>query len=106
MEGSPPGATFHVDPPEEWDEATSARVRRHFEKLKLARLYASQAGRQLQNIRRSLSRIYEAAGADVVSADLLERSLSCAEVSFNSWDGALYEAASKSDWFCNGGFRA
>ncbi len=106
LEGSPPGATFHVDPPEQWDDATSARVRRHFERLKLARLYASQAGRQLQNIRRSLSNIYEASGADVVSADLLERSLSCADVSLNSWDGALYEAASQSDWFCNGGFRA
>ena len=106
VEGSPPGATFHVDPPEKWDDVTSARVRRHFEKLKLARLYASQAGRELQNIRRSLSNIYEAAGADDVSADLLERSLSCVDVSLNSWEGALYEAASQSDWFCNGGFRA
>lgn len=106
VEGSPPGATFHVGPPERWDGTTSARVRRHFEKLKLARLYASQAGRQIQNIRRSLSYIFEADGADVVSADLLERSRSCADVSLNSWDGALYEAASQSDWFCNGGFRA
>lgn len=106
LEGSPPGATFHVNRAAGWNDATSARVQRHFEKLKLARLYASQAGRQLQNIRRSLSNIYDAAGTDAVRADLLDRSLSCADVSLNSWDGALYEAASQSDWYCNEGFRA
>ena len=105
VEASPPGAVFFVSPPDQWDDSTAARVQRHFDELKLARLYASQAGRQLQNIRRSLSNILDAAGTIAVRDDLIQRSQSCAAVGVNSWDGALYEAASQSDWYCNGGFR-
>jgi len=104
VEGSPPGATFFVRAPADWNAATSARVQRQFSALKLGKLYASQAGRQLQNIKRSLSKIYEAAGLDAVREDLEDRSESCTAVSVNSWEGALYEAASQSDWYCDGGF--
>lgn len=104
VEGSPPGAVFFVGPPLYWNASTTARVQRHFVKLKLGRLYASQAGRQLQNIKRSLHNILEAAGSDAVREDLDHRSQSCAAVSVNSWEGALYEAASQSDWYCAGGF--
>lgn len=104
VQGSPPGATFRIAPPAVWDATTSARAQRHFNRLKLAKLYASQAGRALQNIRKALKSIYDAAGQAAVSEDLLKRSESCADVSLNSWESALYEAASQSDWYCNGGF--
>lgn len=104
VEGSPPGATFFVNAPEHWDAAIAGRVQRQFAALKLGKLYASQAGRQLQNIKRSLSNIYEAAGMDAVRVDLENRSESYAAVSVNSWEGALYEAASQSDWYCDEGF--
>jgi len=106
VQGSPPGATFHIDAPVAWNATTSARAQRHFSRLKLAKLYASQAGRALQNIRKGLTAIYDAAGQAAVSEDLLGRSESCADASLNSWESALYEAASQSDWYCNGGFRA
>lgn len=105
LPGSPPGATFSVIAPDNWDAVTVARVSRHFSMLKLGKLYASQGGRQLQNIRKGLSLIYEAAGADAVRADLVLRAESCADVSINSWEGALYEAAAENQWFYNGGFR-
>lgn len=104
VEGSPPGAIFFVDTPANWDAATATRVQTQFKALKLGRLYASQAGRQLQNIKRSLHHVFEAAGPNTVSEDLEERSQSCAAVSVNSWEGALYEAASQSGWYCDGGF--
>lgn len=106
LEGSPPGATFRVQSPAGWGAITSARAQRHFDKLKLAKLYGSQAGRALQNIRKAIEAIYEASGEDAVREDLIRRSASCADVSLNSWEGALYEAASQSDWYCAGGFRA
>lgn len=106
VQGSPPGAIFSVNTPVGWDGITAQRVIRHFGKLELAKLYASQAGRQLQNIRHSLSKIYDAAGEEAVCADLLERAESCGEVAVNSWEGALYEAASQNNWYCNGGFEA
>ncbi len=104
VEGSPPGGTFSVEAPAHWTAATAARVQGQFTALKLGRLYASQAGRQLQNIKRSLNTIYEAAGLYAVREDLKNRSESCADVSANSWEGALFEAASQSDWYCDGGF--
>lgn len=102
VEKSPPGAIFFVEAPAHWSAATAARVRWQFTTLKLGRLYASQAGRQLQNIKRSLSNIYEAVGMDAVREELEKRSESCTAVSVNSWEGALYEAASQSDWYCDG----
>jgi len=104
VEGSPPGARFFVHAPAHWGAATTARVQRQFSALKLGRLYASQAGRQLQNIKRSLNNIYEAAGLETVREDLAGRSESCEAVSINSWEGALYEAASQNNWYCDGGF--
>lgn len=104
VEGATPGAIFFVEAPEHWGAVTVERVRRQFSNLELGKLYASQAGRQLQNIKRSLSNIYDAAGSDAVRGDLEDRSESCAAVSINSWEGSLYEAASQSDWYCDGGF--
>jgi 5-methylcytosine-specific restriction endonuclease McrA len=105
IEASPPGAYFYVHAPDVWHEVMENRVKYHFQKLKLGKLYASQAGRQLQNIRRSLSDIFDGAGPEAVKEDLVGRSASCADVSTNSWESALYEAAAESDWYCSGGFR-
>ena len=106
VEGSPPAAKFFVDTPEEMEPVIACRVENHFEKLELARLYASQAGRQLQNIKGALGEMYDAAGMDAVRQDLERRARSCADVILNSWEGALFEAAAASDWYCDGGFRA
>lgn len=101
---SPPGAKFFVDPAAGWDPVTTARVNNHFDELELAKLYASQAGRSLQNTRAALRKIYAAAGAVGVSDDLQLRAESIAEVTVNSWEGALFEAAAANDWYCDGGF--
>lgn len=104
IETSPAGATFHVKPPAEWDAVTAARVQNQFTRLKLAALYASQAGRQLQNIRYALKNIFDAGGSDAVRQDLERMFNSLRMIRANSWEVALYEAAAANDWYCNGGF--
>jgi len=106
VEGSPPAATFSVEPPDDWEEEIGTRVKNHFAKLNLAKLYASQAGRQFQNMRSALGEIYDAAGVDAVREDLYRRFRSCTNVMVNSWEGALYQAAATNNWYCDGGFRA
>lgn len=106
VEISPAAARFYVDPPASWGRILSMRVKNHFSKLHLAKLYASQAGRQLQNMRGALGEIYDAAGVDAVREDLERRFRSCRDVRLNSWECALHEAAAASNWYCNGGFRA
>jgi hypothetical protein len=106
IEGSPPAARFVVEAPDDWEDGIATRVRNHFNKLQLAKLYASQAGRQLQNMRGALGEIYDAAGVDAVREDLERRFRSCHDVMVNSWEGALYQAAAASDWYCDNSFRA
>lgn len=106
VEGSPPGARFLVQVPDDWEDVIAARVENHFAKLHLAKLYASQAGRQLQNMRGALTEIYDAAGVVAVRDDLERQHRGCSQASINSWEGALFEAAAASDWYCEGGFRA
>lgn len=106
VQGSPPGARFFVIPNANWDAVTVQRVSNHFDTLKLAKLYASQAGRQLQNMRGALGEIYDAAGPVAVRDDLLRRHRSFSQIQVNSWEAALYAASSGSDWYCDGGFRA
>jgi hypothetical protein len=106
VEGSPPAARFYVEVPNAWDDVTGARVQNHFARLGLAKLYASQAGRQLQNARQALGEIFEAAGPEAVREDLMRRFRSHRTIAENSWEGALYEASAGSDWYCEGGFRA
>lgn len=106
VEGTPAAARFYAAPPAHWDDVLKARVENHFALLALAKLYASQASRQLQNMRRALGEIYDAAGAAAVRSDLERQFRSCQEVAINSWEGALYQAAAASPWFCGDGFRA
>lgn len=106
VEGSPPAARFFVEAPDHWEEMTARRVEKHFARLRLAKLYASQAGRQLQNMRGALGEIYNSAGVDAVRKDLERRFRGCKDVTVNSWEGALYQAAATSSWYCGGGFSA
>jgi 5-methylcytosine-specific restriction endonuclease McrA len=106
IESSPPGSRFFVKVPDDWDNEIADRVENHFAKLRLAKLYASQAGRQLQNMRSALAEIYDAVGVNAVREDLERRCRGCNNVALNSWEGALYEAAAANDWYCDGGFRA
>lgn len=106
VEGSPPAATFFVDAPDHWEEEVATRVENHFAKLHLAKLYASQAGRQFQNMRGALGEIFDSAGVDAVREDLERRFRGCKAIMENSWEGALYQAAAASNWYCHGGFRA
>lgn len=105
VEGSPPAANYYVSTPDELNGTIASRIMNHFDKLSLAKLYASQAGRQLQNMKSALNEIFEADGVNAVRQDLDRRARSYADIDLNSWEGALFEAAAANDWYCNGGFR-
>jgi hypothetical protein len=102
--GKPAGVRYYVNSPPGWGKTTKKRIEHHFRELKLAELYASQGGRQLRNIRRSLRKCYAAGGAAAVREDLLGRHESYSEIELNSWEIALYRATAESDWYCDGGF--
>ena len=57
IEADPPGARFFVEPFSDWDSVMASRVCNQFKTLELGKLYASQAGRELSNLRLQLTRL-------------------------------------------------
>lgn len=100
----PAALRFSVEAPEEWDEVLRRRVTHHFQKLRLAELYASESAEELLNIRHQLEGILAAADETAVRAELASRAASALRAKRNGWRTAAYEAWSANSWFCSEGF--
>jgi hypothetical protein len=71
---------------------------------RLGALYASHSGVELTNIRYGLQRIAERGAAVDIQRELMARAESAKSAHVNSWQTAMYDALSQSEWFCAGGF--
>lgn len=101
---TPAALTFYVQEVAEWDDILNARVAHQFAALGLARLYSTQAGTEITNIRHNLRLYYDDGGIEAVRNELQRQWASRQANNINSWQTACYEALSQSDWFCDGGF--
>lgn len=106
VHSSPPALVFSVTPPADWPETVKRRVAKHFSMFKLAKLYASQAAQELNNINYSLSQLLVQGGKIAVQQHLSEQADSRRAAHTNSWQTATYTALARDDWFCEGGFAA
>jgi hypothetical protein len=88
-----------------WNKVTEARLRLHFDKFELGKLYASNAMREVVGICDLLNRLADHAGSDGVQQELQTRACSWRKAARNSWQKAMYSALAASDWFCSGGHR-
>lgn len=104
VEDIPASLNFFVHPCNAWSAVVNARIRFHFDTLKLGVLYASQAGTELANIRFLLKKISSELGPDGVRRHLTDCYESRLENQTNSWQTAMYAAMAQNDWFCQGGF--
>lgn len=104
VEGTPAVFEYSVAPPDAWDAVRIGRARAHLEAFGLKVLYTSNAGQELVNIRKRLADLYGIGGADVVRAHLVDEAATRSHARLNSWQSAMYSAAARSEWFCNGGF--
>lgn len=104
VDSHPATFAFKVRRPVGVSVTTAARLRHHLQLLKLDQLFASNAADELINIRFGLERLYEAAGAEAVREHLSTQAESREQAFKNSWQTAMYRAAEKCDWFCDGGF--
>jgi hypothetical protein len=105
LEQSPCAVIFKVVPPPGWSDTLIARVNTQFSLLKLAKLYASEAAREMSNIRYDLGLHLQSGGSDVVRAELRRQWQSRRANKINSWQTAFYQGISHSEWFCEGGFQ-
>lgn len=102
----PAAVIFSVVAPSSWGSTLKNRVNLHFNSFGLPGLYAAQAADELLNIRYQLDIIFNVGGAQAVKSELESRAESCRQHSINSWRTATFDAFSKSEWFCDGGFKA
>lgn len=106
QETRPVGIRFSVNPPEHWSDVTTERAQNHFCTFGLADLYAAQVGRMLTRFGHLIERTYrDQGGAEGLRLMLHEAGKGHRFPVMNTWEGAMFDALSKSDWYCNGGFR-
>ena len=104
VETAPCSVRFYPIAPDGWTPLLFTRLVGQFELLELAKLYGSQAAREVSDIREGLSRHFDTGGMIAVRNELTHQWQSRIHNQLNSWKTALYEALCVSDWFCNGGF--
>lgn len=104
IETRPLGVRFLIDPPSHWNLIMVARVKNHFKSFGLANLYAVEVARILIPFQASLKRHGRDFGSDGVSRFLKEMSDGHRSAHRNTWQGALFQALSESDWYCSGGY--
>jgi hypothetical protein len=103
-ESKPPALKFHVLTPLNCDETLAKRLVWHFDKLKLAKLYASHAGTMLTGIADKLKAAGDRGGKDEVRFILGEDARSWSKANLNGWQAAMYRTLAASDWFCEEGY--
>lgn len=87
-----------------WPAELARRAQEHFNLLKLQRLYAYQANRQVAGIRHRLADLLANQGMAGVRMHLDREAVSWRQGNPNSWEAAMYAGLAESDWFCAGGF--
>jgi hypothetical protein len=101
--GPPLTAQFGVVPPAGWPAIDGQRADRHFTVFKLAVLFGVNANDELALIRPTLVSLFDAGGDVAVQSHLIDEAVKHSP-RLNSWQHALYLAASNDAWFYSGGF--
>ena len=101
QEKEPASLSFFAEPPV---GPLQERIIRHFRVFDLAKLYASHAAVEVNDLRFGLEKILRSGNPGDVGQHLRETAESRAQANPNSWRRATYEALAESEWFCSGGF--
>ncbi|MFF5019559.1 hypothetical protein [Streptomyces sp. NPDC001165] len=103
-DSSPMWLDFFVNPPPGWAQILIERTRHHFKLFSLGKLFALQANRTVNSIRRQLTTMLDAGGKDLVRAYLADEAETRLANRLNGWEGVTYRALARDDAFCSGAF--
>jgi hypothetical protein len=104
VNSSPPTVSFSIDPTALPNALVRARVKYHFDQLKLATLYSAHAAEELAGIRGQLRCLFKGGGTAAVKLHLADNANSHETARRNSWQTAMYRAIEVSESYCGGGF--
>ncbi|MFF8513372.1 HNH endonuclease [Streptomyces sp. NPDC015492] len=104
VHNSPSWVNFFVSPPQDWADALAERTRYHFTLFGLAKVFAVQANRTVNNIRYQLTAMLATGGMDMVRDYLVDEARTRLADRPNGWEGVTYRALADDDVFCSGAF--
>ncbi|TWT68581.1 HNH endonuclease signature motif containing protein [Crateriforma conspicua] len=99
-----PAVKFFVDRKEVPTRSLAFRIKHQFLALNLSRLYATQAGIEINSLRGSLQTVHQAVGSKGVRRELEELESQWSDSEDKVWKAAMYRALSRSKWYCSTGF--
>ncbi len=97
-----PAVRFIVADVASWSTTTNERIRFHFARLRLDRLYSTYAAQEIVSIRDAMRCLFEQAGPGGLRAHLTAVSNSHSQQYINSWQAALYRALADNEAYCQG----
>ncbi len=93
---------YEVIAPETFDDIKKTRIKKHFEEFYLGKRFAIEAISELAILKNRFQRC--GLTSDEVRLYLIGLEKDNREEHINSWQTAMYQALSKSKWYCNGGY--
>ena len=102
-ETSPVSVSFKVNAPTNWDDISKARVEAHFIEYDLKNRFAVEATNELAKLNNSFT-LYPLKKR-LRKKHLQKEFLKFKNLHLNSWESALYQALSESDWYCREGYK-
>lgn len=104
VRADPMAVTYTAEPNASLDPGIAARIKNQFGRLKLASMYTVASAPELMELSRMLQREFGSGNPGDVRASLARDALALQEVDLNGRRGAMYEALSSDDWFCEEGY--
>lgn len=98
----PVSVEFFTNPPIHWDSISKIRVKTHFNEYGLRKRFSVEASNELANLREKF--VYFSLSAMDIKSTLSQEAIIYYRKHLNSWQTALYQALSESDWYCSGGY--
>ena len=95
---------FLVDADEAYSDDEQTRLEKHFERLRLNRLFSSNASNQLVVERQNFRILGQNVSRQIILESVSSSLAAQRELATNSWQTALYEALSSSDQYLDGGW--
>ena len=97
---------YYVEGPKTWTPEKLERVRYHFDKLNLNKLYKSHASEEMTGRRRLLIPVFNRRGPAGIQAHLTQQWNDSRVVNGkNSWRTVMFATLASNEWFCNRSFR-
>ncbi|MGG0359199.1 MULTISPECIES: HNH endonuclease [Bacillus cereus group] len=92
---------FYVIKPSSWDDIKFNRVKLHFERFSLNKLYQIYLATELAAKIYSFQTIFTSSGPDALKSELEKEANNFKRLAKNTWQYSLYEELSSNSWFIN-----